>query len=451
MLRSLKPIWWVLYSVLYFYCIFAFLGLIPMASNLVITWLSMAASLGVVLYMRDNHSLPAYGFTTLHIVYTIFLAFGLGWVNFLLGDKYLSDFTAHTLRFLRSEQYAHAVALSIISVMTYIIGVSLATHRSRHKHPARRVSPQDFISDRLIYFIGCLMISTMIIFLGYSFATGQLSIYSNYAAFREMIADNIYYSWIITFYATGICYVVASGDLKRRRFGILMYTAAAVVLFATGNKGEVLYSLLACLAILQYKGYKLNWKPMAVVFIIAFVVIPFVTATRKEGVVNNLTSIQLDFTDTFVEVGMQIRCTVYILDQFAIGIREYIDGFSYFNPLVVLLDRMIPFVGLKLTTPASFDFKTVFASQGFNQIAEGYANFGITGSMLYYLFTGYIFAHIEKRKMSARKLAYFASIITIFINAARNKFAFVFGQILIMTFIYLVITILKMRRSGAKS
>lgn len=421
-----------------------------MASNLVITWLSMAASIGVVLYMRDNRSLPTFGFTSLHIVYTIFLAFGLGWVNFLLGDTYLSDFSAHTLRFLRSEQYAYAVALSIISVMTYVIGVSLATLRATNKNYIRQVNPQDFKSDRAVYFVGCLLISTMLIFLGYSFATGELSIYSNYAAYRELIADDVLYTWIVTFYATGICYVVASGKLKQRRLGIVMYTVAAVILFATGNKGEVLYSLLACLAILQYKGHKLNWKPMAVVFLIAFIVIPFVTSTRKDGVFNNLNGVQLDFTDTFVEMGMQIRCTVYVLDQFAIGIRDYILGYSYFNPFINFLNQIVPFIGLKMTTPSSFDFKTVFASQGFNQIAEGYANFGVLGSMLYYLVTGYIFANIEKNKMSVGKLAYFASIITIFINVARNKFAFVFGQIVIMTFIYLVIKILKMSRKDVR-
>ena len=82
--------------------------------------------------------------------------------------------------------------------------------------------------------------------------------------------------------------------------------------------------------------------------------------------------------------------------------------------------------------------KSDFSGMGFSQVAEGYLNMGIFGSVLVFVIQGYIWGKMEFRYMNSRKLCFVGSVLVILINCSRNTFIFVPGQITVMLILYYV-------------
>ncbi|MGL5382549.1 MAG: O-antigen polysaccharide polymerase Wzy, partial [Culicoidibacterales bacterium] len=114
-------------------------------------------------------------------------------------------------------------------------------------------------------------------------------------------------------------------------------------------------------------------------------------------------------------------------------------GFSYINPLVNILDAFIP-TNIRLVAPMSFNFQELYASWGFSQVAESYANFGVIGVMLYHFIIGFLIRNMEMKQLRGSDLALWGSIVAILINVTRNRFALFFGQAFILL---LIITLIR--------
>lgn len=436
MVKLQKIFFWLIYIYVYIYCILLFSAKLNMPSNMEVTCLSVVVVAASYLFFYANGKIAVFGLSSVHLIYTIFSAFALGWVYFLLGSQFV-NVNEYTMRFIEYEEYPYAVVLSIIAIMTYVIAVK-AGGSSANEHDNRAWGYKTG-KETFFYWAGCVMVSLMPLYLVYMMVVGKVDLLKNYGSFIAAVSDSSLYPWIILLYGAGICYIISNMEKGRWKIGIVLYVFGALILFLTGNKGEVLYALLVCFGIYQYKNRKFSWKWMLLIGLILFVIIPFVSSTRTESVLSGISDIGISFTDSFVEIGMQIRCTVYVLEEFNDGLRDFIWGFSYYNPIVNIVDNLILVKDISLQAPASFNFKEVYSHKGFNQIAEGYANFGVYGAMLYYGITGYLFSRIEAKRLSNQKLAYFGSVMVVFINVTRNKFAFVFGQILVLSVIYFAI------------
>ena len=129
---------------------------------------------------------------------------------------------------------------------------------------------------------------------------------------------------------------------------------------------------------------------------------------------------------------MQIRTSVYVLDDLQNGVYTFLYGKSYYQPII---NMITPFLD---HTTATDHIRLMYKGYGFNQVIEGYLNFGILGVIGYFGIVGYLLAKWENIIVNKMRLAYIGTITCILINATRNYFAFVPGQIVIVSIIYLV-------------
>lgn len=382
------------------------------------------------LYFLLSKELKLFGIAYVHFVYAAIGAFGFAWIYHLYDTSFIDDMSNWTLRFLYSPQFDRALILSMLTFMIYPLGCELGV-RYKKKREQKDTEDSNVIFGRM----GICLLGVSALFFITILANGTIHMSMSYDAFRAIMEENELYKILILLYAIGICTTVACGTNVQKKVGWLLFTFTAVVFFMTGNKGEVLYALLCAIGVRRYKGLKINFKLISGLFILAFIVIPLISASRNNGgVASGLNNIALNFTGIFTEIGIQLRCTVYILEDFATNSRDFIMGFSYYNPIVNIFNHIIP--GISLTPPVDFNFKEEFASQGFNQIAEGYANLGLLGSMLYFFITSFYLSSKESTKLTPMQLGITASICAELINVSRNKFAFFWGHVLIIYLIY---------------
>jgi hypothetical protein len=321
--------------------------------------------------------------------------------------------------------------------------------RSENRLVTKLSETQEKTMSLILSWLGVAFVLAFLVMMLYMLLSGRMTLQMSYHAFMSSVSSSEYYSLFILLYSVGICYIIACANGPLRVFGLALYGVAAFLLLVTGNKGEVLYAVLACIGVTRRKGSKISLKLVLGIAALVFVLIPFITASRQGGVLLGLNNMSVSFIGFLTEVGAQLRCTTRLLDQFDSGTRSFIWGYSYYNPIINIIDRFVPFVNLRLTPPASFDFKVAFSSWGFNQIAEGYANFGAVGACLYFYLVGWFLSKREKiEDMSNSQLAYYGSICAEFINVSRNKFAFFWGHIFILTVIYLACKWLCSRKRG---
>lgn len=381
-------------------------------------------------YFAITPSLKYLGLAHVHFLYAALCAFGLDWMYTLIGDYTLDHIKTANLFFLYSPNYHGAIVLSMIAFLFYPVGCALGK-----KSNSNVVSTTDDKSlQKIITIVGICFLSLSVLFFIYMLVSGLVSIGMDYSLFREVAYDNEFYRWVIMIYSIGICWAISCGNVKQQRIAWILFCFSAAIFFLTGNKGEVLYALLTVIAIMRYKGLKISVKLILALTFIAFVLIPIVTSSRHHGgVFENIGDLALNFSGFFVELGMQLRCTVMILDDYARGARDFLLGYSYYGPIV----NHIP--GLHMEDPYSFDFKDAFATMGFNQIAEGYANFGTIGAISYFTITAWFLSNNESKQLSMPKLALVGAICSEMVNISRNKFMPFFPHIAIILIVYLFV------------
>ncbi|WP_315113913.1 O-antigen polysaccharide polymerase Wzy [Clostridium intestinale] len=421
------------------YCIFTFIGLLVQPTEIVACWLSLVVSILCIYLFKINEKINVFGLTSVLFLYIICTNFGLSAVYYLLGEEYLSSFSKYTIAFLFSDQFVSAVILSIIATIVYAVFAvfgSLSGEKTKNQINDIQYNINSKESNRIVN-IGYIFLLVTFFYFLFLISNGNLNLTMSYSAYREsIINNNPLYVYILIFYSVGITYVISAGNYKQIRIGIFMFVCTAFILLATGNKGEVLYPVLACIGISQYRGYKIKAKLIIFIMFIMFIFIPFITSTRKYGVLNSFNEIGINFTGAFTEIGLQLRLTVNILEEFSSGMRSYLYGFSYYNPIVNILDLFIPFYSIRLEIPLLANFRLIYPNQGFNQVAESYANFGLMGIILFFGLLGFLMAKVESRKLRPLQVAYFSSVVAVFINATRNSFSFVPAHLIILSVIY---------------
>jgi oligosaccharide repeat unit polymerase len=445
-----KFTYWVIWSILTLYCVLVLNSLIPMPSDYVVTLITLFVFALINIYPKsiEQDNVALFGLTHVHIIYASLGAFGLAWVYYFFGRdealKYNSIGVINAI--FGSSNYGKALILSSLSFLCYELAVEIGRKNFRIKRNrvtilSKKVDNyQENSMERTLSILGLVFLSAFLIFILFMMVTGRLSLRMSYQAFMERVSSNDIYTTLIMLYSVGICYIIACGKGAIRTVGLVIYGLIAVVLLLTGNKGEVLYAVLACVGVVRRQGKKINARMVIGAVVLVFIIIPFITTTRSSGVMNSISGITANFTGFFNEVGGQLRCTTRVLDQFDSGSRQYIWGFSYYNPIINIIDRLVPFMNLRISAPDSFDFKQAFASWGFNQVAEGYANFGTVGSCAYFFITGLFLSSREHRSdLTNAEIAYYGSLCSVLINVSRNKFAFFWGQAVILTLIFVLV------------
>lgn len=380
---------------------------------------------------RDSYRLT---YSSALLLYTVATQFGLVIPCLLIGRGVVDNYSDYTLRFLDNLYLAPAIILGVIAVTSYELGVQFSRENCSSAVLLKNsVKIIDDNSERRMYLVGIFSLSAVLLFFAYHILTGGTKLFSTYEIYRESSAcTSSIYSYILILFYVGTIYLASAGEILLHKIGWFLWLMLVVVFALNGNKGEFLYATLAVLGMKGTEGKKINGKLVVVILLLVFLVIPSITALRGIGVADNLSQISFNPFDAFTEMGMQIRTSIYGIEDVATGKYNYLYGRSYWQPIFNIIT---PFFSHSQATAV---MKEDYWGYGFSQVIESYINFDVFGTMIYFFLVGFFLGRVENKPMSKCQLAYLGTITCILINATRNYFAFVPGQILMVSVIYFV-------------
>lgn len=416
---------------IFIYSLLVFCEILPSFNNYNVTLFSIiAVFITLIVFLKSGNR---FGLSAALLAYTIATQFGMSTIYYLLGPEYLHSFSTITLMFLTSPQYERGVLLGIIAIISYVYGSRVGLMFKKTEKDNFEIMETKH-ENKIVFISGCMMLIVVFLYLLFYILNGKIYPGMLYGSYLNSGIVNSYYSWIILIYAIGICFIVSVGNRMQTQIGFFIFLLSAIIFLSTGNRGEVLYAVLGIFGILYYRNEKIKFKYILMVFTILFLIIPFIRVSRHIGTISSFDWLSLDFVEPFAEMGHQLRLSVLILEDFVYGSREMLLGYSYYEPMVNIMDRLIP-GNLRLQPPEDFNFIEAFSGLGFSQIAESYANFGLLGVILFYFLLGFIFRKAEVKQLNGINLAFWGAVLAILINATRNRFAFVPGSIIIVLFL----------------
>ena len=377
---------------------------------------------------------PRMTYSTALLMYTCATQFGLVIPYALLGNQAVSGYADWTIRFLHSDYLCKAIILGTIAVSFFELAVQLSRNKYRMNLLQGNVYNENEAWSTRMYIVGILSLLVVLIYFGYHITTGGMSVFASYRAFMQSSAYNSsIYPYVLILFYVGTIYLSAAGEIREHRIGWGLWILLAIVFAFNGNKGEFLYASLAALGMKGVEGYKIKGKIMLLIAGIVFLLIPFITSMRGVGIVGNKWSFSFNFLDAFNEMGMQIRLSVYCLEGLADGSIPMLWGRSYIQPIINI------FTPFMKHTIATGELRKMYPGFGFNQVIESYLNFKLIGVLAFFGIVGYFLGKHESIVNNKPKLAYIGTITCILINATRNYFDFVPGQIIIVSAIYFLV------------
>lgn len=381
-----------------------------------------------------NHHLS---FSSVLLLYTIATQFGLVIPYVLFGKESISEYSDYTLRFMNSEYLVVAILMGNLAVVIYEFVRRITLRKQIDMSTQQEIIEADEQVSIKMYVAAMLMLLVVMGFFAFHIITGGMRLFGSYEEFRNSsVATSSMYSYILILFYAGTLYLAASGKIMNRKIGWVLWVIMVVIFAMNGNKGEFLYALLAVLGLKGVQGQKISFKMLLLVAGLLFVVIPTITFLRSIGIAGNLNNSKIDFFASFAEMGMQIRTSVHALEELDTGRIDYLWGMSYIQPIINIV---FPFS----KKVATMEFRNIFYGYGFNQVIESYLNFGYLGVVIFFGCVSSILVRAETKQRSNLSLAWIGTITCVLINASRNYFAFVPGQIVIVSIIYLAIKIVR--------
>lgn len=395
----------------------------------------------LVIFSISKTDKKRFTYTSALMVYTLCTQFGLVVPYYILGREILSQYHDYTLSFLEYSELGKAMLLGNIAVLTFELFKRISKKKYQRYLNFSQYEGYSSINYKS-YIIGLCSLLIVLLYFVYHILFGSLRLISTYEIFMNSSAyRSPFYSYILILFYVGSIYLAAAGKIKEHKLGWSLWLVLVLIFAMNGNKGEFLYALLAILGLKGVQGLKITIKTIIVAALLVFLVIPSITSLRDIGIINNLNDIQINFFDAFAEMGMQIRTSVYVLNDLNEHKYTFLLGKSYYQPIINMLT---PFLS---HTTATQHIREMYVGYGFNQVIESYLNLGLLGVMTFFGFLGYILTKWENTIYDGLRLAYIGTITCILINATRNYFAFVPGQLVIVTVIYLFARIVRINSS----
>ncbi len=366
------------------------------------------------------------------IIYTIATQYGLVLPVVLFGEGVLYEYEYWAVEFIHSPYIIKAVWLANLGISSFELARSLCAVLYEFVDKDAGYECDKNLTNSMQKTAMILLLVVVAYFFVF-LATGGLKLFGTYSEYMNSPAtSNGIYAYILILFYVGTMYLFALPEkyLNYRREWLL-WLFIVLIFAANGNRGEFLYALLACIGLRGVLGAKLSKQQILIIFFLLFFILPGIKHLRHAGIMNNLSSIVFNPFSAFVEMGIQLRCTVYVLEEMATNTFHYLYGASYYQPIINFLT---PF---STHTTATAEFRGYFGGIGFNQVIESYLNFKEFGVFLYYFFIGFLISYKERRVTNRLQLILWGCITTILINATRNYFAFVIGQTIIVYFIYI--------------
>lgn len=385
----------------------------------------------------DKHRIT---YSTALLMYTTVTQLGLIVCYVFLGRESLSNYHDYTLRFLWSPHICRVVLWAVLAILTFEFSKQLARKKYRLKDQVEYERLSSVSGKRLKVFSTFMLLAVLMYFI-YNILTGGMSLFSTYEQFRNSrVSSTSVYSYALIVFYVGTIYLASAGTVRECWFGWLVWLLQVMVFALNGNKGEFMYSLLAVIGMKGLQGRKITVKMLLGVGAMLFIVIPSITSLRKIGIAQNIDQITFNPVEAFTEMGMQLRVSVRALELMEDGSTSFLLGKSYWQPLI---NMITPFLS---HSQATAHIRNILGGIGFSQVAESYLNFGIAGIAAFYGIAGYGLSKAEAKAHDRYAIAYVGTITCILINATRNYFAFVPGQVVLVTLIYFLVKRIMIKR-----
>ena len=370
-------------------------------------------------------------FSTVLLIYTILTQFGLLLPFAFFGQGVVGNYSDWTLAFLTSYYLGQGILMGDIAIISYDVARLIYMLQNKRIFDGTNSNLQLTNTDT-IGKLSSFLIGIVLLYFIFHILFGSMRLFGTYDDYMNSSAYNspLYQYILIIFYA-GTLYLSVTGKIKKRILGWGLWFMVVVIFAINGNKGEFLYSLLAVFGLKGVLGQKISRNMVIGGLAILFIIIPSITALRGDGISKNIGQISGSAFGAFSEMGMQLRTSVYTLENLANGTFQPLYGQSYWQPVINIFT---PFMEHNIATEK---VRSEFPGFGYNQVAEGYLNFGVMGIVLFFSVVGWLLVKYENKCKTLLGLAFCGTVTCVLINATRNYFVFVPGQIVMMGAIYL--------------
>lgn len=370
-----------------------------------------------------------YGFHFVILTYTILCQFG-----FLFAYNWNPDVAVFrsnaSMAFMSMPQYPKALEISWIFIAALAMTVryshlSVVFGKKKYYFEADEYDSEssDQSFEKASFIVGMLLLLLGVSLLFIAFLRTRGVVYSE----RVLILNELsWYGHVIVILSFAFALVLANCNDKQWKIALVPYLLVIALHFLMGNRGEVLYSLITCVAIYHMRYKKINKKMLLIGGIALIMIVPLVRDFRTTMSIDNYTSnVSTNIVETFSEIGYQIAPFTYTIEIVESGV-PYRLGATYLYGIGDFIGRKIPFIGgLPTASLNNVKYMMPRKGMGYSQVAEGFYNFGIIGGAIFFVFIGFMIFQLEKIYINPNESKYKRTFSALFvvelINITRNS------------------------------
>ena len=334
-------------------------------------------------------------------LYLIFTLFGFI-VFYPIFPEIKNIRSATTMAFLSSRFLVKAIAISFIFVLLYSLScvffANLLFKKTSSKVIGKGLSDLAESSKRKHDFALCA-IPVLGICVLFFWLYGLMHPSMFHLSYGDRTTDTssdsifIHATYVM---ALSVIIIFATGNKKEIVIGACLFACAAGFHFLIGNRGEIYYPLLACIAVYVKRKGTFKRKTIITGVIFSLLLITLVRTLRSSGSIANSAGAYLlsispleSIAEAFGEMGFQIGTIVYLLEYLSFGgIFQW--GYTYLYSIQNFFSKYLPFIhSVDANSPAAI--KTIMPTDyfAFTNVGEVYFNFGILGV----IFFGFLFSY----------------------------------------------------------
>lgn len=372
-----------------------------------------------VLYFNSN--VKNTGLVMMFFLYTLFCHNGFV-IAYFFDSSYINFRSTTTMAYIENDYYAQAILISNIVMIIYVLATEIRVYKNK-RNVSRNNSNLAIIGNPIADYMGIGIVFIGTVFLAYVISRNNLFglLYSDIINITQEI-PLIQHSVIMTSIAVALLF--SAGTKKGIQYGMLIFAFDILLHFSIGNRGEVFYAIITCLALYSLRFGDFKKKHLIIIGTSIIVLIPLVRIMREGKLEAYMLNPMTSFLDVLAELGFQISPFTYIVQYVKEG-NNHVWGMTYVN---YFLDFILRRIGLRSPwiTTEQYVIKQIMPYDGmaFSMIAEIFYNFTLVGASMIYAFFARIILSFDLKistgNISTSKKIFFSMLMVEMINLTRN-------------------------------
>lgn len=346
---------------------------------------------------------------------------------------WLDSETRSVTRVTDNEFYVTYLALSLVSVAAFNVGVSIRTQhlRGAHLSPAgESIEPSraQHARQSRVANMGIGLIVLFAIYLLIAYASGNIP--STYTAFKDWSGTRLF-NYLRYGFWFGAIFVGAAGIRRKATIGLLVGLIPGAILVMTGNRNDVLYPLLVGAGVYFFGRKERPWV-LAVLLVVAILNFAPAISLSREGDIDAAsgTSVRDRFLAALAEFGGQGRPVTEMFSWVNHGEGLALGGTYLVPTLVGLLGWVDPSLREWLVG-SRFYLESRLPGLGFSMPGELYFNFGWLGVAVGYGLVGGALVTLEDRARTVDSRLIYGFTTLSLLHMQRNSFG-LYGVVILL-------------------